>query len=287
MGGEVLEIIRLTYPVDQKFHSNEPHVMALGFFDGVHLGHQSLLMKAKRIAEQKKVAFTAMTFDPHPDELIKKEKDRKYLTPLPIKAEIMRKLGVDKLFVMTFDKAFASLPPADFVDNYILEMQAIHVVVGFDFTFGLKAKGNTYYLQTMSEYKAFDVTVVSKKTYNNEKISSTLLRRLIRDGDVNLVPYYLGNHYEIRGQLGHLNVHQTEATNIYFDDKYILPRPGAYHVEIRNGKDAFEGVFKRPSSPEESCEISFPTTVKWNGDPRQTFSITFLNQIPSFSTVLV
>ena len=125
----------------------EPHVMALGFFDGVHIGHQFLLQQAKKIAHKNNCKLSVMTFDPHPSEIIKGETDRKYLTPLSSKLEEMSQIGVDKVFVMKFTSLFASLPASEFINQYIIKLHATHIVVGFDFNFGYKAQGNVNYLR--------------------------------------------------------------------------------------------------------------------------------------------
>lgn len=144
-----MEVINLTHLDDQI--SQKPHIMAIGFFDGVHLGHQELLNRAKELARKQNVLFTAMTFSPHPDEVLKGNKNRKYLMTLPEKIKKMEAMGVDKLFVMEFDRTFASFLPADFIQRYILNSNTKHVVVGFDFTFGFKAQGNTQLLQKESK----------------------------------------------------------------------------------------------------------------------------------------
>lgn len=105
-----------------------------------------------------------MTFDPHPSEIIKCETDRKYLTPLSSKLEEMSHFDVDKVFVMEFTMLFASLPASEFINQYITNLHATHIVVGFDFTFGYKAQGNVDYLRKARKYNLFDVTVISKES---------------------------------------------------------------------------------------------------------------------------
>ncbi|WHY92466.1 FAD synthetase family protein [Neobacillus cucumis] len=254
--------------------------MALGFFDGVHLGHQSLLKQAKRIAVKNNLQFSAMTFDPHPNEVIKLEKDRKYLTPLDSKIERMAAIGVDKLFVIKFNLSFASLPPSDFIKQYILGLQAKHVVVGFDFTFGYKAQGTIDYLQQVSKNNPFDVTVILKQSLNDEKISSTLIRKRISDGDVHLVPYYLGHHYEIKGFVSIPNKHKLEKRKnipIHIENKYILPTPGIYNVEIKKGNKTCQGLFIRYGSGKRNDEISGQIMEWLKGGNVEELTVKFLN----------
>ncbi|MED1470540.1 FAD synthetase family protein [Bacillus salipaludis] len=257
--------------------------MALGFFDGVHLGHQSLLKQAKRIAVKNNLQFSAMTFNPHPNEVIKLEKDRRYLTPLDSKIERMAAIGVDKLFVIKFNLSFASLPPSDFIKKYILGLQAKHIVVGFDFTFGHKAQGTVDYLQKMSKNNPFNVTVISKQSHHDEKISSTLIRKKISDGDVHLIPNYLGHHYEIKGFVDISKRYKNENRKnipIQIENKYILPTPGIYNVEIKNGSKTGQGLFVRYGSSKKNDEIS-GQIIEWlkQGNVEE-LTIKFLNQVP-------
>ncbi|HWO98715.1 MAG TPA: FAD synthetase family protein [Bacillus sp. (in: firmicutes)] len=277
-----MEVFHLTHPIDGSLYTREPHVMALGFFDGVHLGHQSLLKQAKKIAEKNNLKFTAMTFDPHPNEVIKLEKDWRYLTPLASKIERMAAIGVDKLFVTKFNSSFASLPPSDFIKQYILGLQAKHIVVGFDFTFGYKAQGTVDYLRKASKNNPFDVTVISKQTHNDEKISSTLIRKIVRDGDVHLVPYYLGQHYEIKGFVYISNRYKHENrknTEIYIENKYILPSPGIYSVEIKNANKTCQGLFIRYGSNKRNDEISGQIMESLEGGNVEELTVKFLNPV--------
>jgi riboflavin kinase / FMN adenylyltransferase len=278
-----LDVFHLAHPLEGSLYPREPHVMALGFFDGVHLGHQSLLKQTKRIAEKKNLKFTAMTFDPHPNEVIKLEKDWRYLTPLALKIERMAAIGVDKLFVIKFNLAFASLQPSEFIKQYVLGLQAKHIVVGFDFTFGNKAQGTVDYIQKVSKNNLFDVTVISKQVHNGEKISSTLIRKMVRDGDVHLVPYYLGHHFEINGVVYSANRHKHEKeTNmeIYIGNKYILPAPGLYRVEIKNENKSCHGKFIRYGCSKRNDEISGQIIEMLKGGVVEELTVKFIKQIP-------
>lgn len=275
-----MEVIHVTHASEQI--NTEPHVMAVGFFDGVHLGHQELLNRAKSLAAENNVLFTALTFSPHPDEVIKGDTDRKYLTPLPQKIEKMETLGVDKLFVMRFDETFASLPPADFIKEYIVGTNTKHVVVGFDFTFGYKAQGNTLMLRKESKQQQFGLTVIPKKTYLDEKISSTLLRELIGNGDVDMVPYYLGSHHQVKVKAEQqINA---ERFKIWMFDSYILPKPGIYYVKISDGERTVHGEFLRYSYAETDNEI---VVTGQHDYMNEELSIVFLNKVSEASVISV
>lgn len=284
-----MEILHLTHPLAKGFVIQEPHVMALGFFDGVHLGHQYLLQQAKDIAKKKNLKFAVMTFDPHPNEVIKSDNDWRYLTPLPSKIEKMAAMGVDKLFVIKFNLSFASLPPSDFIKQYVIDLQAKHIVVGFDFTFGYKAQGNVDYLRDISINSPFEITVISKRVMNDHKIGSTLIRKLIKDGDVHLVPYYLGKHYEINGCV-HFSPDlytQKKLNNVEFhiQSKYILPKYGVYRVEISNGCRTIQGFLKHSSVYENKYELS-SNNLEWLKEGKQKkVTVKFLNKLAYVNTI--
>lgn len=252
-----METEYITHSPDVSLPMDEPHVMAVGFFDGVHLGHQSLLQQAKAIAKKEGLKFTVMTFDPHPHEIIKQETDRRYITPLDSKLQRISAFGADKIFVVTFNSSFASIPADTFIRKYMIGLHAKHVVVGFDFTFGHKAQGDVEYLRQFSNDHSLEVTVMAKMTQCNQKISSTLIRNLIRVGDVHLIPHYLGKHYEIRGAFV-----ESSSQSFRIDPKYVMPKPGLYQVEIQTCRTTTKGLLY---CGDESCMVSSRSIVPQTG----------------------
>ncbi|MEK4029773.1 FAD synthetase family protein [Pseudobacillus sp. FSL P4-0506] len=286
-----MEILHLTHQLDKSFRIQEPHVMALGFFDGVHLGHQYLLQQAKNIAKKKNLKFTVMTFDPHPSEIIKCETSRRYLTPLSSKLEKLSSFGVERIFVMKFTLPFASLPASEFINRYVLDLNATHIVAGFDFTFGYKAQGNVDYLRNASMNNPFEVTVIPKRTTNDNKISSTLIRELISDGKVHLVPYYLGKHYEING-IAHFPTDlctrkKLNNSEFHIQGKYVLPKRGLYKAELTNGYRTIQGFFKCDSAHEGRYELS-SSKLEWLKEGSQKeLTVKFLNKVAYTDTISI
>ncbi len=231
--------------VSQKIET-EPHVMAIGFFDGIHKGHQQLLDKARTIAKKNKYLFSAMTFSPHPNEVIKGDKDHKYLMPLPEKIKRMEEMGVEQLFVVKFDRAFASLDPHDFIKKFILNMNTRHVVVGFDFTFGFKAAGNTTVLQQDSNKQGYGLSVIPKKSIDNEKISTTKIKALIQAGQVEQVSSYLGTDYKVSASI--IQDHSSENLKVIPNGKFMLPSIGTYYVEVIQGNKRLYGTYYQYSN---------------------------------------
>src|SRR5699024_2702918 len=194
--------------------------------------------------------------------------------PLPQKIKKLAAIGVERLFVMSFNKDFASLLPIDFIKNYIIGMGTIHVVVGFDFTFGFKAAGDTKLLQQESNKGDFGLTVISEKKYSNKKISSTEIRNLIINGMFHMVPYFLGTNYQIDVEM--VRKKNARTLQIKISNIYILPKPGLYDVEIWNGKKRIKGKFIRHVNEEENDEIIVSQLIS---SLNTSLSITFLNEI--------
>ena len=216
-------------------------VMALGFFDGVHLGHRKVIQTASEIAKVKGLTTAVMTFFPHPKEVISDGKMKvDYLTSLAQKEEILSLLGVDCLYVVAFNRRFAMLSPEQFIEKYVTQLGAEHVVAGFDFTYGYRGQGNMERIAVDGK-GAFSVTKVQKVALNGEKISSTLIRSLILAGEVDKVSAYLGKEYQIAGSL---QFNQYEITFINVDNN-LLPKPGAYYVSVHDGKETHSAIAQR------------------------------------------
>jgi riboflavin kinase / FMN adenylyltransferase len=233
----IVKLIKLNHPHEYKREDFPEMAMALGYFDGVHLGHQQVIKEAKKEAEAKSLKSAVMTFDPHPSVVLGKSvQHMEYITPLDDKIRIIEDMDVDYLFVVNFSIEFSSLLPQEFVDQYIIGLNVHHVVAGFDYSYGKMGKGNMETIQFHSREK-FDFTVVSKlSTQEEEKVSSTLIRTFLRDGKVDEMPGLLGRFYTTKGTV--INGERRGRTigfptaNVQMEDQYILPPTGVYAVKI-------------------------------------------------------
>nr|WP_129726761.1 bifunctional riboflavin kinase/FAD synthetase [Ectobacillus funiculus] len=230
-----MKLIHLTHP--HQWKEEEPSVMALGYFDGIHLGHQEVILTAKRIAEERGFKSAVMTFYPHPSVVLRRaEAHVESITPLKMKEDIIANLGIDILYIVKFDEAFAKLLPQQFVDDYIISLQVKHVVAGFDFTYGRLGKGTMETLPFHARGE-FTQTVIEKVEFQEEKISSTLLRGLIREGKMEEVPSILGRYYRVEGTVVHGDKRGRQigfpTANVALNDDYILPPVGVYAVRLK------------------------------------------------------
>ncbi|RSK27075.1 bifunctional riboflavin kinase/FAD synthetase [Bacillus sp. HMF5848] len=228
-----MKIINITHPHSYKIEDFPELVMALGYFDGVHLGHQKVINEAVAYARENHLQSAVMTFDPHPLVVLKKQiAPQAHITPLEEKLSLFKTLGVDIAFVIHFTEQFADLEPQQFVDLYIINLNVKHVVAGFDFTYGRLGKGTmeTLYFHARN---SFSYAVIPKLALADDKISSTYIRAVIARGAMNELPPLLGRHYTIKGNV--IDGDKRGRTigfptaNIAYGE-YLLPPNGVYAV---------------------------------------------------------
>ncbi|KAF0820419.1 MULTISPECIES: bifunctional riboflavin kinase/FAD synthetase [unclassified Cytobacillus] len=256
-----MEVIHIHHP--HRMDSNEmPELaIALGYFDGVHLGHQKVIREAKSIAEQKGLKSAVMTFDPHPSVVLGKSIQHvEYITPLEDKIAIMADLGIDYLFIINFTREFANLLPQEFVDQYLIGLNAKHVVAGFDYSYGRMGRGTMETLLFHSRDQ-FDYSVVAKLAKEDEKISSTRVRKYIREGKTAELPGLLGRFYRTSGIVIHGDKRGRTigfpTANVDVSEDSIIPPPGVYAVRLEVDGSWYEGV----------CNVGYkPTFNQEKGD---------------------
>ncbi len=242
--------------------------MALGYFDGVHLGHQKVIGTAKQIAEEKGLTLAVMTFHPHPSHVLGRDKEPKDLiTPLEDKINQIEQLGTEVLYVVKFNEVFASLSPKQFIDQYIIGLNVQHAVAGFDFTYGKYGKGTMGTMPDDLDGKA-GCTMVEKLTEQDKKISSSYIRTALQNGDVELANVLLGQPYFIKGIVIHGDKRGRTigfpTANVGLNNSYIVPPTGVYAVKAEVNGEVYNGVCnigykptfyeKRPEQP--SIEVN-------------------------------
>ena len=179
-------------------------VIALGFFDGVHLGHAALLRLTRRRADELGIPAAVLTFDTHPDTLVYHQpvplintlEDRKYL--------LKEKFSMDEVILAHFDRAMMEMPWEAFVEDYLLgELGAKHVVCGHDFSFGYRGQGTPDKLRRLCAQRGVGVNVVDKVSLGGITVSSTHIRQLIRQGDMEAAAQMLGHRHFLSGEVLH------------------------------------------------------------------------------------
>lgn len=210
-------------------------IVSIGVYDGVHLGHRGLLARVTAMAQDLGCASAVVTFDPHPATVVRPESAPKLLTDLPQRLELLAEAGVDLTLVIAFDDARSQESPEDFVREVLADcLRTRAVVVGHDFHFGHKRRGNVPLLQGMGAELGFDVlglTLVPDAT-EGEVVSSTRIRRLLAAGDVPAAARLLGRPYEVRGVVEKGDKRGRElgfpTANVAVPKEILLPADGVY-----------------------------------------------------------
>jgi riboflavin kinase / FMN adenylyltransferase len=209
---------------------DEPLAACIGYFDGFHLGHQTLFNKTLTIAKQKSIKSAIISFDPDPWVVLHGVPNANHLTTIDDRKRLAKKLGFDVWISIEFDTKMANLHPTEFIDK----IKAIHVedlICGFDFKFGSKGIGT---IETLLEAQDvdFNVVVINEYKVENEKVSSTRIKIALKNGDMNLVKQLLGRYYELFGvvvggkQIGRKIGYPT--ANLRINSEYVLPKMGVY-----------------------------------------------------------
>jgi riboflavin kinase / FMN adenylyltransferase len=177
-----------------------PSSVTIGFFDGVHLGHQAVIRRAVEIGGEQALHPAVVTLDRHPLQTLSPGKVPPLLTTLRKKAELIEELGVDRLFVLEFTEEVSRWTPETFVDRILVRgLNARHVVVGTNFTFGHRAAGNVGVLAELGAGGGFAVEGVGLFTLDGRRVSSTSVREALAEGDLAWPERALGRRYAVEG----------------------------------------------------------------------------------------
>lgn len=229
-----------------KLKQTSKSVLAMGFFDGVHKGHQKVIETAKQKAKELNLPLYVLTYDPHPSVLFGEQINYHLLSPNELRDEMLKNLGVDEVFVLNFTSRLAKLKPQEFTDEVIMQFNPKVVVAGFDHTYGSdKAEAN---MEKLADYAKdrFAVEVVDELANAQAKISSTAIRNALKTNDLKQANELLGYDYittgiVVRGDArGRLLGYPT--ANIYNRNQQLLPAEGVYAVQIEIAKKRYAGM---------------------------------------------
>jgi riboflavin kinase/FMN adenylyltransferase len=214
-----------------------PRRVAVGVFDGVHLGHQEVIAGSD----------TVLTFEPHPLSVIRPAAAPRLLTSLDVKAELVEELGVEEMVVIPFDDAFARRSAEDFVSDVLVDaLQATRVSVGRNFRFGHKARGDAALLVGDER---FETRVCDLVEVEGETVSSSHIRGLVGAGEVEHAIAFLGRPFQVRGEVVHGDGRGRElgfaTANVVPDERLVRPDTGVYACRA-NGVPAAINIGVRP-----------------------------------------
>lgn len=202
--------------------SNEmPIVLALGMFDGVHVGHQRLLKRAVELARQRGASPTMMTFSEHPNLFIPGKEAPMLLTTVREKAMLACDNGIKQMLLVSFDEDFCSLSPERFMDDYILSLNVSAVVCGYNYRFGRNAEGDAALLMQYLAKNGIDVFVEDKVSVDGILVNSTLIRNMVLQGDILYANKLLGHSYSLGANVSH---GFKRGTGLGFPTANIIPQ---------------------------------------------------------------
>ncbi len=241
----------------------DKNIIAIGSFDGIHKGHKKILDKTLKLADEKGLKSGLLTFEPHPQEIVGGDNSHFYIYSKAQKRKIIKEMGFDYYFEMNFSKDLAQTPFDDFVKKIIVNnLNTRHIVVGSDFTLGYKGDGNIKKLKRLGKKYKFQVTAVEPKKIGEHKISSSVIRDLIKAGRLDELKEHLGNNFKIEGKVvegfGRGRKLGIPTANIKPSTKYVLPPDGVYAVYFYVNNDKYKGVVNfghKPTFNDENFTI--------------------------------
>ncbi|MCF3641466.1 bifunctional riboflavin kinase/FAD synthetase [Rhizobium sp. TRM95111] len=281
------------------FHRNETKqrlpealcggVVAIGNFDGVHRGHQSVLNRALAIAGDQGIPALVLTFEPHPRTVFRPETPVFRLTPAPLKARILEGMGFSAVIEYPFDRSFSETSAGDFIRATLMEwLHAAHVVTGFDFHFGKGREGGPAFLMAAGQENGFGVTLVDAfRDENASVVSSSFIRSLLADGAVSEAAAQLGYRYTVEAEV--IAGKQLGRTLGYPTANMQLPpeaelRNGIYAVRFRRADgtlhDGVASFGRRPTVDADGAPLLETFVFDFSGDLYgETCSVSFFGHL--------
>jgi riboflavin kinase/FMN adenylyltransferase len=181
-----------------------PHAVTIGNFDGLHLGHQAMLARLQDVARARGLPSCVLSFEPHPREFFAPDQAPARLSSLREKAECLQRLGIDRLHVFRFDRAFSALSADAFIEQVLgRTLQARYVLVGDDFRYGARRMGDFALLERAGQSLGFDAEFLPTVEVAGERVSSTAVRQALAAGDLDHAARLLGRPYSISGHVVH------------------------------------------------------------------------------------
>jgi len=263
-----------------------PSVVTIGNFDGVHIGHRQLLRRVVALAREKKCIPCVLTFDPHPARVLAPDRAPRLLMTADQKLRSMEAEGIEAVFLIPFSLEFAKFIPEEFVEQVLVRtLKARLVLAGEDFRFGHKQAGNLDTLRELGESFGFTVEVAPGISRRGERVSSTIIRKLVVDGAVSRACRMLGAPFAIEGAVGKgqgIGSKQTVPTLNLAPENEVLPKTGVYVTRTRDyhsGRvwNSITNVGYRPTFAGEGLTVETFLLEPLNGAHPGRIEVSFLS----------
>lgn len=249
----------------EHYQPSGPLCLALGNFDGVHVGHQQLIKECVDFARNNKGTAAAYIFDPHPALVIKPSQAPRLLVTAEHKAELLAALGLDLLIYAAFTTQVAKISPHDFVRHILVEkLHVQQVVVGFNYSFGFRGAGTPDLLKELGTQYGFKTIVVEPVERNGRVVSSSAIRQAIEEGNIELAADMLGSHPFLSGQVvkGEQRGHSIgfPTANLSVNPEITVPGIGVYAAIARIDQHYYKAVVNVGRKP--TFHADYPTVVE-------------------------
>jgi riboflavin kinase/FMN adenylyltransferase len=249
-------------------HNEKKSVVTIGTFDGVHIGHQSILKKLISYSELENCYSTVLTFFPHPRMVLQNDDSLKLLNTIEEKKGLLSKIGIDNLIVHPFDTEFSRLTAEEFVKEILVEKLNVQkIIIGHDHRFGRNRSANIEDLILFGEKYDFEVEQISAQEIDEISVSSTKIRKALNNGDVLLANQFLGCPYFLTGKVVKGNqIGRTinfPTANIEISETYkLIPKNGVYIVSSKIEGESYYGMMNIGVNPtvaglEQKIEVHF------------------------------
>ncbi len=228
--------------------------VTIGNFDGVHLGHQMLFSEVVGKAYRNKGVSIAITFDPHPLQVVRPQFGLKLISTFEQKVELVQMAHIDILIILPFTPELAATPAETFIERLLNHVEVSELVVGYDYAFGKGRQGDIPFLREQGKKRGFAVSVVEAFYVDDMLVSSTKIRELITLGRMREVRKLLGRYYQIRGEVmmgkkrGGAELGFPTA-NLHIAPEDLCPKHGVYVTQVTYGGKCYGGVLNIGSNP--------------------------------------
>jgi len=238
-----------------KSHYDKKSIVTVGTFDGIHLGHREIISKINELKKQGGFRSVVVTFDPHPQLILKNKSDGiKLLSTIEEKIDTFDKLGIDVLYVLEFTRGLAETHAEEFLEKYLVNGIGLsHLVLGFDHSFGKNREGNFETISSLTSRYGFEVHKV-EEFKGDTSINSTTIRKMLLDGEVEHAAKLLGSDYSFEGTVVQGDRRGSTigfpTANLRVDDAHkLIPKNGVYAVKVDVGGITRNGMMNIGNRP--------------------------------------
>ncbi len=274
----------------EDFRIENPSIVTIGTFDGVHLGHQKILKRLKELKNKTGLKTVLLTFEPHPRKvLFPNQKDLKLITSIDEKLQLLAQYGIDVAVVYPFSHYFSTMDSDFYIQNILLkQLNLKHLVIGYDHKFGKDRSGDINTLKQISENGSFFIEEISAKDIDNIAVSSSKIRKCIQEGHIEIANKNLGHQFFINAKvikgkkIGRSIGYATANLKIEADEK-IIPKIGVYFVKASINSKLHFGMMNIGKNPTIDTDKEIKIEVhlfEFNEDIYdQTIQIIFISRL--------